>query len=202
MNTNQITPFSAIYDSFFSRVTDDMYMELTEHDTYMILQNLLLSAIPRFEFPRFNLFDFELGYMTEETYQGVESDDKVVPAVIWIDGCFNHQLSLEEINILSLCMVIEWLGQQLETTENTRMKYSGSDYKFTSQANHMAKIKVIIDASKADCLHMQRLYKRRIAGGSGIQSTMGQIVSKPNYGVTQNTIHGAASLWSQNDFKI
>ena len=202
MTTKQITPFSAIYDSFFSRVTDDMYMELTEHDTYMILQDLLMNAIPRFEFPRFNPFDFELGYMIEETYTGVESDEKEVPAVIWRDGYFNHDLTLEEINILALCMVIEWLGQQLETTENTRMKYSGSDYKFTSQANHMAKIKVIIDASKADCLHLQRLYKRRIAGGSGIQSTMGQIVSKPSYGVSQNTVFGTSSFWSGNDFKI
>ena len=30
-------------------------------------------------------------------------------------------------------------GQQLASVENTRMKYSGSDFKFTSQANHMAK---------------------------------------------------------------
>ena len=37
-------------------------------------------------------------------------------------------------------MVIGWLGQQLDTTENTRMKYSGSDFKFTSQANHMQKL--------------------------------------------------------------
>jgi hypothetical protein len=202
MNITQITPFSAVYDSFFSRITDDMYMELTEHDTYEILQSLLMNAIPRFEFPRVNLFDFELGYITEETYQGVESNGILVPAVIWRSGYFNHLLSLEEINILSLCMVIEWLGQQLETVENTRMKYCGSDYKFTSQANHMAKLKVLIDAQKSDCFHLQRFYKRRIAGGSGIQSTMGQTVSKPSYGVTQETLHGAASFWSQNDFKI
>ena len=202
MNITQITPFSAIYDSFFSRITDDMYMELTEHDTYEILQSLLMNAIPRFEFPRFNLFDFELGYMIEETYNGVESNNVEVPAVIWRDGYFNHLLSLEEINILSLCMVIEWLGQQLDTVENTRMKYSGSDYKFTSQANHMAKLKVLIDAQKTDCLHLQRLYKRRITGDSGTQSTLSQIVSKPNYGVTQESFYGASSLWSKNDFKI
>jgi hypothetical protein len=28
------------------------------------------------------------------------------------------------------------------------MKYSGTDFKFTSQANHMAKLKVMIDAYK------------------------------------------------------
>jgi len=37
-------------------------------------------------------------------------------------------------------MVAEWLGQQLASIENVREKYSGSDFKFTSQANHMAKV--------------------------------------------------------------
>ena len=41
------------------------------------------------------------------------------------------------------------------------MKYSGTDFKFTSQANHMAKLKVMMDERKQECHHMQRLYKRR-----------------------------------------
>ena len=95
-------------------------------------------------------------------------------------------------------MVIEWLGQQLETTENTRMKYSGSDFKFTSQANHMAKIKVLVDAKQKDCLHLQRLYKRRKVVGSMIQSTMGQIISTADYGADERTLNSAAGFWSNN----
>lgn len=56
------TSFVTIYDSFFSRVTDDMYMEITELETTEMLQDLLLSAIPRFEFPRVNIFDYEIGH--------------------------------------------------------------------------------------------------------------------------------------------
>jgi len=55
------TPFNLIYDSFFARVTDSYYMELSEEDTIEMLQDLLINAIPRFEFPRVNLFDYELG---------------------------------------------------------------------------------------------------------------------------------------------
>lgn len=80
-------------------------------------------------------------------------------------------------------MVIEWLGQQLDTTENSKMKYSGSDFKFTSQANHMAKLKVLIDAQIKDSVHLQRIYKRRKMTEDGAQSTMGDIVSIPGYGV-------------------
>jgi len=183
-NPNNPTSFLTIYDAFFSRITDDMYMEFTEEDTYMMLQDLLVNNLSRFEFPRFDIFDYEegsWGYLGE--YEGIESDGKLVTAYGWVGGTFNVELTLEEINIIALNMVVGWLGQQLDTTENTRMKYSGSDFKFTSQANHMAKLKVLVDSQKADSVHLQRIYKRRIRTADGqIQSTMGTIVSKPNYG--------------------
>ena len=189
------TSFVTIYDSFLARVTSDMYLELTEEDTYEMLQDLLINAIPRFEFPRINLFEYEIGHWEDlGTYKGLESNDKEVPATGWVGGAFLYLLTEEEINILALNMVIEWLGQQLDTTENTRMKYSGSDFKFTSQANHMAKLKVMIDAQKQDSVHLQRIYKRRkVADDGSVQSTMGQIVSVPSYGVkTPNRI---SNLW-------
>lgn len=182
MGEIKMTPFSAIYDSFLERVTSDMYMELTELDTLKLLQGLLINAIPRFEFPRFDIFDYEEGYLEFGKYQGVESDGKEVPATYWVGGSFNSELTQEEVNILSLNMVVEWLGQQLATTENTKMKYSGSDFKFTSQANHMAKLKVMIEAYRTDCFKLQRLYKRRKVVNGQIQSTMGQIMEGPAYG--------------------
>ena len=181
------TPFSIIYDSFLSRVTSDMYMEITEIDTLSMLQDLLVNAIPRFEFPRFNIFDYELGIFDSDTYCGVESDNIEVPATIWVGGFFNSELTQEEINILSLSMVVEWFGQQLATTENTRMKYSGSDFKLTSQANHMAKIKVMMDNYKQECFHLQRLYSRRkfdidTEGNFKTKSTAHLIITTPSYG--------------------
>ena len=47
------------------------------------------------------------------------------------------------------------------------MKYSGSDFKFTSQANHLAKLLSLLEESRRDSFHMQRLYKRRKLGSSG-----------------------------------
>lgn len=180
------TSFVTIYDSFLDRVTSDMYMELTELDTIEMLQGLLINSLSRFEFPRFPLFDYEEGeWEPLGTYKGIESDNVEVPAAGWVGGTFNTKLTEEEINIISLNMVIEWLGQQLDTTENTRMKYSGSDFKFTSQANHMAKLKVLIDAQKQDSVHLQRIYKRRRFTDAGPQSTMGQIIETPTYGVNK-----------------
>lgn len=182
--TNKSTSFATIYDSFFARVTSNMYMEMTELDTLEQVQDLLLNAIPSFEFPRFDIFDYEEGTFTYYgQYKGVESDGIEVPATAWVGGSFNSELTLEEINILSLGMVVQWLGQQLTTTDNTAMQYSGSDFKFTSQANHMAKLKVMIDKYEQECHHYQRLYKRRKRTADGnIQSTMAQIMEVPTYG--------------------
>ena len=75
-------------------------------------------------------------------------------------------------------MIVEWLGQQLASVENTRMKYSGSDFKFTSQANHMAKILTLKQDYEREGFHLQRLYKRRKRDENGImRSTFDSIMS-------------------------
>ena len=172
MNT---TPFSLVYDSFLSKITDDMYLQLTELDTYRMLEQLLLSAIEKFEFPRVNLWDYELFEIEDEvTYNGVESSHEDVPAIIYADGCFNTVLTHEEINILAVYMIVQWLSQQLASVENTRMKYSGSDFKFTSQANHMQKLLQLKKDYEREGFHLQRLYKRRKQDRNGImRSTLG-----------------------------
>ena len=173
------TPFSYIYDSFLSKITDDMFMEFNELDTFRMLEELLMSAIHKFEFPRFDIADFEIAYVDEvDTYEGVESDGNEVPAYIYAGGKFNTVLTSEEINILSTYMIVEWMGQQLASVENTRMKYSGSDFKFTSQANHMAKILTVKQDYEREGFHLQRLYKRRRKSDNGsIESTFDTIMN-------------------------
>lgn len=174
------TPFSEIYDSFLSKITDDMYMELTELDTFAMLQELLISAIHKFEFPRVNITDYEENYLEdEETYKGVESNDVEVKAFIYNNGYFNNFLNQEEINILSTYMIVEWLGQQLASVENTRMKYSGSDFKFTSQANHMQKLLALKKDYEREGFHLQRLYKRRKADKNGVMRSTFGIIMEP-----------------------
>ena len=102
------TPFSYIYESFLSKITDDLYMELNEKDTENMLEELLISAIHKFEFPRINLQNYELSYIeSQETYQGVESNNEEVPAFIYSGGYFEEELNNEEINILATYMIVE-----------------------------------------------------------------------------------------------
>jgi hypothetical protein len=45
---------------------------------------------------------------------------------------FTATLTSEEINILAILMMCAWVQRQVTSIENTRMKYSGSDFKMTS----------------------------------------------------------------------
>ena len=55
----------------------------------------------------------------------------------------------------------------MTSIENIRMKYSGSDFKFTSQANHLAKLLNLLAETQRQSHHMQRLYKRRKTDSEG-----------------------------------
>ena len=157
------TQFASVYNRFLGKITDDMYIELTPQDTLRDLQQLLIDAIPGFEFPRISLnytisqtkVDKEaaadLGFIVEEFDSQVLIDN----------SCFNADLTDEEINILALLMMQNWLQRQVTSIENIRMKYSGADFKMTSQANHLAKLLALQEEVRRQCHHMQRLYKRR-----------------------------------------
>lgn len=83
-----MTTLSDIYNAFLSKITDDMYMEISKAETEELLSEFFQNSLHWFEFPRFNLYDFDL-----------ESEE------------YNCILSLEEINIIATYMVVEWIGQ-------------------------------------------------------------------------------------------
>ena len=148
------TEFTTIYKVFYSKITDDMYMELDRAQTEAMTEELFQNALPWFEFPRVNIYDFNL-----ETKK------------------YNIELSYEEINIIATYMIVGWFDQQLASVEVVRMKCSGSDFKFTSQANHMSKLSALRKEYERIGFHLQRLYKRRKVDSNGImKSTFGQIM--------------------------
>ena len=186
------TSFVDVYNSFYSKITDDMYMEYTEEDTAALAQDLLLTAVHKFEFPRKPL-DFELDCLTV-----TDKDGKTYET-----GIFESKLTNEEINILATYMIVEWLGQQLASIENTRMKYSGSDFKFTSQANHMQKLLQLKKDYEREGFHLQRLYKRRARDKNGVyRSTMHKIMTplSGDWEFAEGSFDGSDSDDYWNDF--
>lgn len=132
-------------------ITDDMYFEWTKEDTEADCLNILKESIPGFQFPRFPLYDFTIGAVVEDEETG---------EVSFVDT-YNCHLTSEEINILAYLMYNVWLQRQIASIENTRMKYSGTDFKMTSQANHLRQLIELKKEAERQCHHIQRLYKRR-----------------------------------------
>lgn len=172
----QGTCFAVVYNRFLEKITDDMYVELTPEDTIRDLQRLLVDGIPGFEFPRKNLYDYEIKIDTIPEDEATDSD--FVIGVVWDDmnnpdelmsqprllvekSHFNVNLTSEEINILALLMKQGWVQRQVASIENIRMKYTGADFKMTSQANHLSKLLNLLSEAQRESFHMQRLYKRR-----------------------------------------
>lgn len=91
-----------------------------------------------------------------------------VPHAIVDNSTFGPTLTKEEINILACLMKQAWVQRQVTSIENIRMKYTGSDFKSTSQANHLAKLLSLLEESRRDQFHMQRLYGRRIKNDKGL----------------------------------
>ena len=87
MDETSNTSFQEVYDFFLAGITDDMFMELTPEDTKELLREILLAALPHFEFPRKDIFDVDLQ-----------------------NDMFNVKLTLEEFNILRQYMIVEWIG--------------------------------------------------------------------------------------------
>lgn len=162
--TPMYTTFEEVYDSFLSGITDDMFMELTREDTEEMLEEILMAALPHFEFPRQDIFDVD-------TYK----------------KRFKCHLTQEEIRIIRSYMVVEWINYQLASIENVRQKYSGSDFSFTSQAAHMDKLIKLRETYDTEGYSLQRLYCRRKKGEKGdYVSTMRQIMkNQPKWRVSR-----------------
>ena len=187
------TQFAAIYNRFLEKITDDMYMELTPEDTIRDLQNLLTDAIPGFEFPRVCLTDYKVktaiineadakpgDFILAVLWQELPEDgEQFIPDVLVERSCFKAELTSEEINILALLMKQGWVQRQVSSIEVTRMKYTGSDFKMTSQANHLSKLLSLLTEAQRESFHMQRLYKRRKTDSNGIyRSEWGTLMQK------------------------
>lgn len=140
------TLFTEVYDRFFDKITDDMYVELTEQDTKKDCQSLLINAIPKFEFPKkvltYHKEDFSL--------EPFEDDSK-----------FIETLTSEEIDILANLMVSGWLQRQIMSIDNTRQQYYGNTFKLTSQASHLNSLIKLKEDLDKDIKKQQRLYGRR-----------------------------------------
>lgn len=152
----RVTSFREVFDFFLGGITDEMFLEMTLEDTEEVLQEILMAALPHFEFPKQDIYAVDL-----------------------INQCFTVQLTGEEMMIIRQYMISEWLGMQLATIDLVKQKYSGSDFKFTSQASHIKQLVALKKEYETKGFHLQRLYSRRRKGKNGIFESTFDMLATP-----------------------
>ncbi len=80
------TTFQEMYDFFLAGITDDMFMELTAQDTSAMLEEILIAALPWFEFP-----------VEKNLFNSIDKENKH----------FGVKLNVEEMMIIRQYMIAE-----------------------------------------------------------------------------------------------
>ena len=129
------TPYSKIYERALSKLTDYDLVSLPEEDLQLMLHGWLVSAIAKFRKCASDLSD---------------RDDEL--------ETFNIDLVDEEIEILALLMVSEWLEPQVNSVLFTHQFFGGKEEKFYSQKELLSEIKALRDKTRTEARKLMRDY--------------------------------------------
>jgi hypothetical protein len=108
------TPYSQVFDSFLSKIEDNTYVTLTDPEIETDLTKLLNSALIHFTYPKVDIFS--------------KDDDNLE---------FLNDIPYAEIEIISRCMVKEWISRQVKSVNLIKQALTDRDFQLTSQANHL-----------------------------------------------------------------
>lgn len=140
-----MTSYETIYNRFLNKITSYRILELSDNDVQEMLLEWLNAAIPKFKRCKTDLS---------------QRDDELLE--------FDNDLLENEIEILALLMVNEWLEPQINSELYVSQFYGGKEEKFYQQANHLEKL---INLKKSNYLEVQKLmrdyaYQNLVWGGT------------------------------------
>ena len=130
-----MTPYSKIYDRALAKITDYELAFVPDADFQLMLNGWLHSAIAKFRKCASDLSD---------------RDDEL--------ATFNVDLVDEEIEILALLMVCEWLEPQVNSVTLTHQMFGGKEEKWFSQSSHLAELKALRDETRTEARKLMRDY--------------------------------------------
>lgn len=130
-----MTSYDYIYKRCLSKITDPTLAMLAEEDIENMLHGWMVSAIAKHRKCEHDLSD---------------RDDELKQ--------FNFDLSDMEIEILSILMAREWIGQQLLSVTNTLQVFSGKETNYYSQAAHLKELQALDDKYRLEAQQLSRDY--------------------------------------------
>ena len=138
-----MTPFSEIYDSFLSRITDYELGKLIDEDFESDLENKLKNA--------FNEFSANATNSIEINYENKTLSN---PTNIKLNGSLTHL----EINCLVYWMLYTWISPYVKNEEVLKMGIASQDYEKLSRANMLDKLKTTSDGIRREALRYTTRY--------------------------------------------
>lgn len=130
-----MTSYETIYNRCLQKIQDFDLALLPEEDMEDMLHGWLVSAIAKFRKCSSDLSD---------------RDDE--------SKTFNVDLEDEEIEILALLTVCEWLEPQINSVTLTRQFYGGKEEQFYAQANQLNALKALRDGARTEARKLMRDY--------------------------------------------
>ena len=130
-----MTSYDYIYQRCLSKITDPTLAMLAEEDLENMLHGWMVSAIAKHRKCEHDLSD---------------RDDELKQ--------FNFDLSDLEIEILSILIAREWIGQQVLSVTNTLQVFSGKETNYYSQAAHLKELQALDDKYRLEAQQLSRDY--------------------------------------------
>lgn len=127
------TPYSRIYERALAKITDYDLAFLPEDDFRSMLKGWLTSSVSKFRKCKSDLSN---------------RDDEL--------EIFNVDLADEEIEILALLVVSEWLEPQVNSVLLTHQMFGGKEEKYYAQANQLAELKALRDGTRTEARKLMR----------------------------------------------
>ena len=135
---DSLTYFEDVYEFFLSKIKSYDLAELTEDEIKEELDSLIKLALPKCT-----------------VFKGKIKLDQDNKSFI-IKG--KDSLSLEEMEILSLAMLLQYISPLIARDENLKQTLSSKDFSSTSQANHLEKLLILKKSIDADLNYAMNSY--------------------------------------------
>lgn len=130
-----MTSYDVIFKRFLQKITDYKLLELSDDDVHQMMMGWLNSSIAKFRRCKNDLS---------------QRDDEIEQ--------FTNDLEEEEIEILSMLMVNEWLEPQLNSELYTSQFYGGKEEKYYAQSGQLDKLMTLHRNNKVACQKQMRDY--------------------------------------------
>lgn len=135
---DSLTYFEDVYEFFLSKIKSYDLAELTEDEIKEELDTLIKLALPK------------CTVFKGKVKLDLDNESFVVKG--------KDSLSLEEMEILSLAMLLQYISPLIARDENLKQTLSSKDFSSTSQANHLEKLLILKKSIDADLNYAMNSY--------------------------------------------